>query len=409
MRFVREKESRRFIISAALFGALLFAVLTVQAFLQSQEIRSLLLEREHSWASSLLKEGVERTTVARALAGEEVTEEGERLMEQIGHSEETLFWLMPGLREEAAIILRRSAIAGICLAALALGGCCLFLWKREKIYQRALFGIEAFTKGDFGKRLPRGESGTLYQMFAATEQLALALKVKGESERKGRKFLEETISDISHQLKTPLAALHLYAEIIEGEPDNVEAVKEFSQKSLRSLERIEHLIQMLLKMARLDTGNIVFEKTSCKVKELLVDAVGELKIRARMEKKAILFQGDPMESVQCDPEWTKEAVANLVKNALDHMDGGGKVEIFWYRSPAMFRIAVKDNGEGIAPEDIHHIFKRFYRSKTAKKREGIGLGLPLAKAIVEGQGGSLSVKSEPGAGTEFTLSFLTQS
>ena len=102
-------------------------------------------------------------------------------------------------------------------------------------------------------------------------------------------------------------------------------------------------------------------------------------------------------------------MANLVKNALDHMDGGGKVEISWYRSPAMFRIAVKDNGEGIAPEDIHHIFKRFYRSKTAKKREGIGLGLPLAKAIVEGQGGSLSVKSEPGAGTEFTLSFLTQS
>jgi signal transduction histidine kinase len=164
----------------------------------------------------------------------------------------------------------------------------------------------------------------------------------------------------------------------------------------------------MLKITRLDTGNIIFEKKSCRVSELIAHSVNELTARAKNENKQIQIDGDGEQKLICDMEWTGEAIGNIVKNALDHTQVGGIVRITWNRAPAMFQIFISDNGSGIAPEDIHHIFKRFYRSKHSIDTQGIGLGLPLAKSIIEGQGGVISVQSESGKGTLFTLSFLTE-
>ena len=131
--------------------------------------------------------------------------------------------------------------------------------------------------------------------------------------------------------------------------------------------------------------------------------------RANNEKKEIVIDGDLEQMLYCDIEWTSEAIGNIVKNALDHTDAGGKITISWERTLAMIRIYITDNGHGIDQGDIHHIFKRFYRSKNTSDSQGIGLGLPLAKVIVEEQGGILSVQSERLQGTTFTLSFLTES
>ena len=101
-----------------------------------------------------------------------------------------------------------------------------------------------------------------------------------------------------------------------------------------------------------------------------------------------------------------EAIGNIVKNALDHTENGDTIHIEWRALPSVIQITVKDNGCGIHPEDLHHIFKRFYRSRFSSDRQGLGLGLPLAKAIIEAHGGSIEVDSEPGRGTIFTMNFL---
>ena len=235
------------------------------------------------------------------------------------------------------------------------------------------------------------------------------LQSKSETEHKTKEFLKDSISDISHQLKTPLAALAMYQEIIENEQENADTVKQFAAKMGTSLKRMEQLILSMLKITRLDTGNIVFEKKSCYVAELIAHSVNELTTRAKNENKEILVDGDREQLLVCDMEWTSEAIGNIVKNALDHTQSGGTVHITWEHTPAMLRIFISDNGNGIAPEDIHHIFKRFYRSKHSLDTQGIGLGLPLAKSIVEGQGGIISVQSEINTGTIFTISFLTES
>lgn len=201
----------------------------------------------------------------------------------------------------------------------------------------------------------------------------------------------------------------MYQEIIEEEPDNVDVVKEFSAKMGTSLKRMEQLIMSMLKITRLDAGMVVFERESCRISDLVLKSISELTTRADREKKNIVPEGPSDELLACDAEWTSEAIGNIVKNALDHTRAGGNIRIHWECSPFIIRITIADDGEGITPEDIHHIFKRFYRSSSLSGTQGVGLGLPLAKSIIEGQGGTISVYSNPDEGTAFTISFLTES
>lgn len=151
--------------------------------------------------------------------------------------------------------------------------------------------MTGYAEERFTEHLPMGETGAVYRLYNKVEQLALSLQAKSETERRAREFLRDMISDISHQLKTPLAALTMYMEIMAQEADREETVRRFTEKSMRSLERMEQLILSLLKMARLDTGNIVFEKRQCYAQELVSQAVMELSERAAREGKTILREG----------------------------------------------------------------------------------------------------------------------
>ncbi len=252
--------------------------------------------------------------------------------------------------------------------------------------------------------LPQTQEGAIYRLFASIEELSALLRAKSENERKTKEFLKNTISDISHQLKTPLAALFMYQEIMENEPDQADVIREFTKKTGISLKRMDQLIQTMLKITRIDAGNVLFIKERCPVAELISRSLTELSTRAGKEHKSLLYEASD-ETLLCDPVWTGEAIANLVKNALDHTNDGGVIQITCKSSPTSVNITVTDNGNGIAQEDIYHIFKRFYRSKNSKDTQGVGLGLPLAKSIAEGQGGTISVHSVPQEGTSFTLSF----
>lgn len=405
MEILYERETRRF------YG-FLTVVCVLQAFFLGFcgiwhvfQIRHVLAERELSAASYLLEQGIAPAVLGAAWNHTEATEAGRRLLDQVGHTEQAQSYLLRLTGQTSIPFLLTLAAGGIFFGAAVLSGTGLFLRKRERVYESAERVVTGYAEERFGEHLPAGETGALYRLFGRVEQLALSLQARSEVERRAKEFLRDMISDISHQLKTPLAALMMYMEIMEEEADREETVRRFTEKSMRSLERMEQLILSLLKMARLDTGNIVFEKRQCFAAGLVSEAVGELQERAAREGKTIRREGRPEEQVCCDPSWTKEALGNLVKNALDHTEAGGTIRVTWQRSPAFMRLSVEDDGCGILPEDIHHIFKRFYRSRQAGDRQGAGLGLSLAKRIVEEQGGSLSVESRPGMGSVFRIMF----
>ena len=407
MKFLYEKQTRRFYLFLVCICVLQICILGICGIFQAQDVRRILIRRELGAASYLLEQDIPPARVASAWNHTEVTKAGETLLRTIGHTEDTPAYLMLLTEQTSIPLILVLLLAGTLFSAVILTGAACFFRGRERLYEDAEKVILHYADNRFETHLPSGGTGALYHLFGSIEQLALSLQAKSEMEHKAKMFLRDMISNISHQLKTPLAALNMYMEIIKDEPENEETVKIFSQKSMKSLERMEQLIQSLLKMARLDTGNIVFEKRECFAAEVAGQAVDDLLERAKQEGKEILMDGRPEERLICDQEWTKEAVGNLIKNALDHTETGDVIRVSWKRTPAVFRMTVEDNGSGIAQEDIHHIFKQFYRSRSSSDRQGTGLGLSLAKSIVEGQGGNLSVESRPGEGSVFWLTFLT--
>lgn len=142
------------------------------------------------------------------------------------------------------------------------------------------------------------------------------------------------------------------------------------------------------------------------VSEMMNNIKDHYLYRARQEEKEIHLSGDDSIPLLCDRNWLIEGISNLVKNAFDHTKKGDRICIEWKQFPSVVQISIKDNGSGIHPEDLHHIFKRFYRSRFSKDTQGIGLGLPLAKAIIEAHSGSIEADSELGVGTTFTINFL---
>ena len=296
------------------------------------------------------------------------------------------------------------ALAG----GLILSACYSCFRKQDQLMEQAVSQINGYLDGNRNARIECDDEGELYRLFHAVNSLAAVLNAHADNRLREKEFLKNTISDISHQLKTPLAALNIYNGLLQDEDVDPSLVKEFADLSEQELDRIETLVQNLLKITKLDAGSIMIEKETENVADMMGDIELHFAYRARQEQKEILLSGSDKVILFCDRDWLSEAIGNIVKNALDHTQAGGIVRITWERTPAMFRIFISDNGNGIAPEDIHHIFKRFYRSKHSLDTQGIGLGLPLAKSIIEGQSGVISVQSEVGKGTLFTLSFLTE-
>ena len=293
-------------------------------------------------------------------------------------------------------------------------GMCIIIWgicygyfkEQNEIMENAVAQIAEYMSGNQEARIPCDEEGELYRLFHEVNSLAAILNANVEKERKSKQFLKNTISDISHQLKTPLAALNIYNGLLQGEAEETPEIQEFVTLSEKELERIETLVQNLLKITKLDAGSIVFEKNS----ENLADMMKEIELhfvyRAKQENKELFLCGDENISLICDRNWIVEAMENIVKNAFDHTNGGDSVRICWKQSASVVQIKIEDSGCGIHPEDMHHIFKRFYRSRFSKDTQGIGLGLPLAKVVIEEHNGTIEVDSELGVGTTFLINFL---
>ncbi len=291
------------------------------------------------------------------------------------------------------------------MGILILMACYHYFKEQNRIMEHATEQIRKYIDGNKDTRIECNDEGELYRLFHEVNTLVSILNAHIEKEGKEKEFLRNTISDISHQLKTPLAALSIYNGIIQGEAENLPTVKEFVCLSEQELERIETLVQNLLKISKFDAGTIVMVKVPENVSEMMECIKKQFYFRAGQEGKKILLFGDGSADLTCDRNWLIEAVANLVKNSLDHTKKGDTVQIEWKISASLLQIAVKDNGSGIHPEDLYYIFKRFYRSRFSKDTQGIGLGLPLAKSIIEAHGGSISADSSLGFGTAFYINF----
>lgn len=311
-------------------------------------------------------------------------------------------FLFLALKYAAVYIL----LSAFCMTFFMIAACCQYLLGQNERLENAAEQITDYISGNPDARIECDEEGSLYLLFHRINTLAAILNARAEREGKAGEFLKNTISDISHQLKTPLAALNIYNGILQEEAEDLPTVQEFTTLSEQELDRIETLVHMLLEITKLDAGTVVFDKALENVSGMMEDVRKQFSFRAMQEGKEISLTGARDIVLFCDRVWLVEAVGNLVKNALDHTREGDLIHIKWRRFSSIVQIVVEDNGSGIHPEDLHHIFKRFYRSRFSKDTQGIGLGLPLVKAVAEAHNGTVEVSSNLGNGAAFIINFL---
>lgn len=270
-------------------------------------------------------------------------------------------------------------LAAVLTALVVFASLYWYFRNQSKTMNNAIAQIQKYIAGNRDARIECDDEGDLYRLFHEV---------------------------ISHQLKTPLAALNIYNGLMQEEVNDSPELKEFTTLSEQELDRIETLVQNLLKITKLDAGTITLEKSPQNVSDMMGYIERHFACQAQQEGKSLVLSGNEDVTLICDPNWLTEAISNIVKNAFDHTKPGAVIRITWRALASVVQIVVCDNGSGIHPEDLPHIFKRFYRSRFSKDKQGIGLGLPLANAIIEEHNGTMEVDSTLGAGTTFTINFL---
>ena len=216
-------------------------------------------------------------------------------------------------------------------------------------------------------------------------------------------FLNDTISDISHQLKTPMTSLMLLTDLMYNDLDKEKKI-EFLDRTNAQLSRMDWLIKSMLKLSKLEAKVIDFKTEKVNINELIRRSISPLSVPMELKNISLNINGDKEASYIGDIEWSSEALGNIIKNCIEHTKEGGNLDISYEENPIYSEIVIKDNGEGIDKEDIPNIFKRFYKGKNSKS-DSVGIGLAMAKSIIESQNGDIYVKSEKNMGTEFHITF----
>lgn len=354
------KETRRMLCWLLAICVAAAAGLGILLFYMTNDFRKTMVEHDYGTAGYLVNHP--DTNVAAAFTKDKTDadmEAGRQILKEAGYHENTDPRMVPAV----AAYQKRTAVmlGGMLFSVFA--GVFLTVWiyvrRQRKALAKADTVITRFLSGDTGQRIDSEEAGDWYSLFHRINELASILSAQAEHEKQTREFLQDMISDVSHQLKTPLAALKMYDEIMAQEGTDREAIYAFSQKSLREIRRVEDVVYTLLKIARLDAGTVRMEKAEENMEMLLKDVTERFEILAAQEAKEIVLSGNSDVSLYCDALWMSEALGNVVKNALEHTGRGGKVVISWERTPLLTNIVVEDNGTGIHQEDIHNIFKRF--------------------------------------------------
>lgn len=249
-----------------------------------------------------------------------------------------------------------------------------------------------------------GDSETLFARIS--HRLLRLYSIMQENRRKvdeERKELQMLVSDISHQVKTPVSNLKMVTDTLLEKPVTEEERQEFLQGIRNQTDKLEFLFQALVKTSRLETGAICLEKKDCLVIETLVTACSGIVYAA--EKKDISVTVDCPEDIRLyhDSKWTAEALFNLLDNAVKYTPAGGKISVSVTRWEMYMEIKVADTGRGISESNQASIFRRFYREEEVHEQPGVGIGLYLTREIVTRQGGYIKVVSEQGKGSAFSI------
>lgn len=238
----------------------------------------------------------------------------------------------------------------------------------------------------------------LYKITRTLSEQSIQLK-------EDKVFLADTLSNISHQLRTPLTSMMIMNDVMLRENLPEEKKKQFVQMIHTQLERMQWLLTSLLTLSKIDANAIIFKEEKIAVQQLIKAAIESQLITMELKQQRLTIECDKDCFVKGDFKWLSEALLNIIKNCVEHTPEKGEIKIRCMSTPLSVKTVIQDNGEGITQQDIIHIFERFYKGKNANE-DSVGIGLAMAKAIIVNNSGKIEVISTPEKGTTFMVQLL---
>ena len=280
-----------------------------------------------------------------------------------------------------------------------------YFHKREKNLKEITNYLKEINNHNYSLKMEDNEEGELSILKNELYKTSIMLNEQASLSKKEKENLKDSLSDISHQLRTPLTSINLMIDnILEGNLSKEEERKQLLSIN-RKIKSTNFLIESLLKLSKFDANTIEFNNSNYKINKITENVENSLRDLLDLNDITLNITGNKKDTLYCDYHWLVEALTNIVKNCIEHSKPGSSIDINYSQSELLTKIIIKDYGTGMNEKDRKHLFDRFYKGENSNPNS-IGIGMSLAKAIIEHNGGTISVSSKIGKGSEFTIKYL---
>ena len=282
----------------------------------------------------------------------------------------------------------------------------LYLRKRDKKIQQITNYINQIKNKKYDLNIEENTEDELSNLKNELYKITIMLKEESEISKKDKENLKMSVEDISHQLKTPLTSITIMLDNLKDNPNMEEKTKQkFIFEISKQVEWINWLVISMLKLSKLDANVVQFYDEKINLNKFIGEIIKNLEIPIEVKNQKIIIDGDENVSFIGDYKWQQEAITNVIKNCIEHNANNGTIYINYEENSLFTKITIRDEGEGISKEDLKHIFERFYKGKNSSENS-VGIGLALAKNIIEKNNGMINCKSELDKGTEFVIKYM---
>ena len=280
-------------------------------------------------------------------------------------------------------------------------------YRREKQLEELILYLMKLQDHPEIPELPKYSEGQIGVLQSEIYKLVIQNREQSAGAVREKEYLAQMLSDISHQIKTPLTSITIMTDLLKSPNLDEEKRVEFTDKIDSQVSRITWLIRNLLTLSQLDANMLKLKKQDVPVRELIQKACQPFEILAELKEVELSVSADGNIRLICDAHWTAEAISNIVKNCIEHTQPGGEVCVTVSQNNLATDIFIRDNGEGIAKEHLPYIFDRFYKAGN-QSNDSVGIWLAMSRQMIMLQNGTISVSSEEEAGTEFHIKMYSE-
>lgn len=410
MNHLKNKNIKYLIIPMIILTIATSMAITIQTYNQYKKITTIANQKIAEIIGTIIKEDpeIDTRTIMKTLNSKQDTEEYQKGQEELKkyginiNEANSIIAVQNQMKQNLVLNILLIIVFSILWMAVIF----VYLRKRDRKINQITQYINQIKNRKYDLDINENSEDELSNLKNELYKITIMLKEESEISKKDKDNLKMSVEDISHQLKTPLTSITIMLDNLKDNPNMDENIKQkFIFEISKQIDWINWLVISMLKLSKLDANVVQFYEEKINLKKFIEEIIKNLEIPIEIKNQQIIIEGNESASFVGDYKWQQEAVTNIIKNCIEHNKENGKIYIKYEENTLFTKITIRDEGEGMTKEDLKHIFERFYKGQNSSENS-VGIGLALAKNIIEKNNGMISCKSELDKGTEFVIKYM---